>query len=105
MPDMDDPINKFMDKKNKESLGEVTDTENNVEDNFELSNIKTRNTFNDGESISKDDTKAIAMIRRIMNMALIIPLAIIFLVGIFYVVLQLLPTFLIMVKKFIFLFF
>lgn len=105
MPDMDDPINKFMDKKNKESLGEVTDTENNVEDNFELSNIKTRNTFNDGESISKDDTKAIAMIRRIMNMALIIPLAIIFLVGVFYVVLQLLPTFLIMVKKFIFLLF
>lgn len=105
MVDMNDPINKFMDKKNKESLGEATETENVAKEDPALSNIKTRKTFDDGESISKDDAKAVAMIRRFMNMALIIPLAIIFLVGVFYVVLQLLPTFLIMIKRFIFLLF
>ena len=101
MVDMNDPINKFMDKKNKESLGEATETENVAKEDPALSNIKTRKTFDDGESISKDDAKAVAMIRRFMNMALIIPLAIIFLVGVFYVVLQLLPTFLIMIIGFI----
>lgn len=105
MTSTDDPISDFMSKKNKESLGEPVDTESNGNDNFEATNVKTRNTFEDGESISKDDTKAIAMLRRFMNMALIIPIVIASLLGIFYVVLQLLPTFLVMMKKFVFLLF
>lgn len=105
MGDINDPITNFMNKKNKESLGESVETDIENNDNFEVTNTKTRNTFNDGESISKDDTKALVILRRFMNMALIIPIVIVSLMAIFYVVLQLMPTFLVMVKNFFFLLF
>ena len=104
MPDSEEAMNSFMTKEVKQSLGESIDTEVVAEDNYDQEATKTRNTF-DGEGPSYQTDKGLLFARRLLHFLVVIPLIIVFLLAIFYLLLNIMPSVLIFLRKLVFMFF
>lgn len=104
MPDSKEAMNEFMTQEVKQSLGEAVDVDKSNDDNYDVEEKKIMNTF-EGEGIQQRTDKGMLLLRRIMNYALVIPLLIVFLMFIFYLLLSVMPNFLLFLKRLLFMFF
>jgi hypothetical protein len=101
--DSDKILGEFMQKQNMGALGEKVETIEDNSDNFLPDSEKSKNNFNDGEKLNKDDT-AYEVAKKTLGVALTIPILIGGLVSLFYLLIKFMPYLLFLIKKLIILF-
>jgi hypothetical protein len=96
--DSENILSDFMSNKNREVLGEKTDTMEANNDNFLPDEVKIKKIFS-GEASANNNDKAYVAARKALNMAITIPIFACALVSVFYLLLKFTPYILIIIRK------
>jgi hypothetical protein len=96
--DSESVLGDFMNNKNKEILGEKTDEIKVNDDNFLPNEVKIKKIFS-GEASTNNDDKAYAAARKVLSMAITIPIFVCALTSVFYLLLKSAPYILIVIRK------